>query len=83
MWTDAALWRAGLAWEHEFDGKADAHDQGAALKTWAMGGNSALLEAAVSCEPASLKGWTFEAGVNGRMGDYEGVAGRITGRYAF
>lgn len=81
--SSAANYRVSLAWEHEFDGEGKARQNGTALQTLDLGGDAAVIEASVNCSPSTMQGWNFGVGLQGRMGNAEGIAGRFTTTYNF
>lgn len=81
--SSAANYRVSLAWEHEFDGEGKARQNGVALQTLDLGGDAAVIDASVHCAPSTMQGWDFGVGIQGRVGDSDGIAGRFTTTYKF
>lgn len=76
-------WKLGAAWEHEFDGKGNASQYGQSLTPWTMKGDSAVMQVQATFVPASFKNVKFDTSVEGRVGDTQGVLGRVGVRYDF
>lgn len=72
---------AGLAWDHEFKGSLGAVVDGDVMDKPDMGGSTGVLELGVSWQ--AKKAWTFDANVQGMLGQREGVAGTVTAKYSF
>ena len=80
---DVFAWRAGLAWEHVADGRAESRLNGLALDVPALKGDTGIAELAASVKPSAQSSWSFEAGVKGYAGDREGVSGNLMIRKRF
>ena len=80
-------WRAGLAYEHVFDGDADGHIQLpnglAALDAPSLSGNTGIAELGATFTPSATSPWAVDAGLKGYVGDRRGVTGNATVRYRF
>ncbi|GHU31020.1 hypothetical protein AGMMS50256_18880 [Betaproteobacteria bacterium] len=75
---------AGVAWEHEYDGKVKASIHGYPLDAPKLKGDSGMLELGVTLNPTNAKqGWTLDIGVQGHAGKREGVLGSLKARYNF
>ncbi|GHU08930.1 hypothetical protein AGMMS50225_08530 [Betaproteobacteria bacterium] len=72
----------GAAWEHEYDGKANASIYGYKLDAPTLKGDTALLELGLTLTPAE-KGWSLDVGVQGYAGKREGVTGNVKAGYRF
>ncbi|MDR0736926.1 MAG: autotransporter outer membrane beta-barrel domain-containing protein [Zoogloeaceae bacterium] len=73
----------GLAWEHEYDGKAKASVYGYSLPTPKLQGDTGIVEAGFTVNPTALKALTLDAGIQGYAGKREGVTGSIRANYRF
>ncbi|GHU02412.1 hypothetical protein FACS1894154_12310 [Betaproteobacteria bacterium] len=72
----------GAAWEHEYDGKANASIYGYKLGAPKLKGDTALLELGLTLTPAE-KGWSLDVGIQGYTGKREGVTGNVKAGYRF
>lgn len=85
--TPMVSWKAGAAFEHVFNGDADARvmvaGMTAALDTPSLSGNTGIVELGLTMKPAAESPWSAAAGLKGYVGDRRGVAGNITVQYAF
>ena len=73
----------GIAWEHEFDGKAKSSVEGYAIDEADLGGSSGIVTLGVDFKPSENSPLTLEAGVTGYVGQHEGVAGQFRMQYTF
>lgn len=78
-----AKWRLGLAYEHTFDGDADATVSGIALDAPSLAGNTGILEAGLTMKPSATLPWTVDFGLKGYVGDRQGVTGSAMAVYKF
>ena len=78
-----AMWRLGVAYEHTFDGDADATVSGVALETPSLAGNTGILEAGLTMKPSATLPWTVDFGLKGYVGDRQGVTGSAMAIYKF
>ncbi len=76
-------WKAGLAYEHIFNGDADAKINGIALDTPTLEGDTGIGELGLSIKPSANSPWTFDVTAKGYIGDREGYSGNIRALYAF
>ncbi|GHU11844.1 hypothetical protein FACS1894185_5720 [Betaproteobacteria bacterium] len=69
----------GAAWEHEYNGKANASIYGYKLDAPKLKGDTGLLEVGLSVTPttANKQGWSLDFGVQGYGGRREGVTGSL------
>jgi hypothetical protein len=74
---------AGLAYEHEFDGKAKAKAYGARIKAPSLQGGTGIGEFGVQFKPSAGSALTLDAGIQGYAGKREGVAGSLQANWAF
>lgn len=81
--VESLAFTAGLGWEHEFDGEGVAQYMGKDYAPWKMKGNTGVMQLQATYAPANVKALKFDAGVEGRVGDNQGVLGRVTARYEF
>ncbi|GHT44295.1 membrane protein [Planctomycetales bacterium] len=75
---------AGIAWEHEFDGEANASIYGfRLLDTPKLTGDTCKLELGLTLQPTKTCPVTRNFGIQGYTGKREGIAGSIEVRYEF
>jgi hypothetical protein len=74
---------AGIAWEHEFAGKAKAITYGMQIPPPSLGGNNCLGELGVSWKLGQSRPWTFNFDLHGSMGVQVGVKVNLAAGYAF
>jgi autotransporter-associated beta strand protein len=73
----------GAAWEHEFDGKARATTNGQSIASPELEGDTGVGELGVSIRPSAAVPMTFDFGVQGYLGQREGVTGTLQLRFDF
>jgi autotransporter-associated beta strand protein len=73
----------GAAWEHEFDGEAQASIHGYRLDMPKLTGDTGMLEAGFSLTPSPTKPLTLDFGIQGYSGKREGVTGSFRVNYWF
>ena len=78
-----STWRLGVAYEHAFDGDADATVSGIALDAPSLAGNTGILEAGLTMKPSAALPWTVDFGLKGYVGDRQGVTGSAMAIYKF
>lgn len=85
--NDNFSWRAGLAYEHVFDGDADGTlktiGDPAAWDAPSLSGNTGIAELGATFTPSATSPWAVDAGLKGYVGDRRGVTGNATVRYRF
>ena len=82
--TDAVNWKAGIAYEHMFDGAAGGTVDGVSITEAEMDGGSVIGELGVSVNPGSGTGpWTLQFALKGYLGEREGVSGNGMLVYSF
>ncbi|WP_370677194.1 autotransporter domain-containing protein [Pleomorphomonas sp. PLEO] len=74
---------AGAAWEHEFDGKSRATTNGFAIDAPSMSGDTGILEVGLTLKPSDDLPLSVDLGLQGYVGQREGVAGNLQARLAF
>ncbi|MDR3221396.1 MAG: autotransporter domain-containing protein, partial [Candidatus Accumulibacter sp.] len=79
----AATAYAGLAWEHEFDGKAKARVYGYPIDAPELKGDSGLVELGFTMNPTAHKPLTLDLGLQGYAGKREGVTGTVKVNWRF
>lgn len=73
-----------LAWDHEFDGKAEGSVAGIALTDAPeLKGDSAVGEVGVKWNASEQSPWSFSARLGGYCGDRDGVFGSVGASYRF
>ncbi|ARQ45465.1 Autotransporter beta-domain protein [Oxalobacter formigenes] len=73
----------GLAWEHEFNGKAHGTAYGYDLEEASLKGDTGVGEIGVRFSPSAKSPWTIDASIFGYVGQREGVAGNLVVNYSF
>lgn len=82
--TDAVNWKAGIAYEHMFDGVAGGTVDGVSITEAEMDGGSVIGELGVSVKPGSeTSPWTLQFALKGYLGEREGVSGNGMLVYSF
>ncbi|MDR2364414.1 MAG: autotransporter domain-containing protein [Zoogloeaceae bacterium] len=85
--TEAAKGYVGLAWEHEFDGKANAKLNVAGferkLDAPELKGSSGIAEVGFTLTPAANKNIVVDIGLQGYFGKREGTTGSAQLKYEF
>ena len=82
--TDAVNWKAGIAYEHMFDGVAGGTVDGVSITEAEMDGGSVIGEMGVSVKPGSeTSPWTLQFALKGYLGEREGVSGNGMLVYSF
>ena len=82
--TDAVNWKAGIAYEHMFDGAAGGTVDGVSITEAEMDGGSVIGELGVSVKPGSeTSPWTLQFALKGYLGEREGVSGNGMLVYSF
>ena len=82
--TDAVNWKAGIDYEHMFDGAAGGTVDGVSITEAEMDGGSVIGELGVSVKPGSGTGpWTLQFALKGYLGEREGVSGNGMLVYSF
>ncbi|MDR0736207.1 MAG: autotransporter outer membrane beta-barrel domain-containing protein [Zoogloeaceae bacterium] len=73
----------GLAWEHEYDGKAKASVYGHALDAPSLRGDTGIGEVGFTYAPSATLPLTIDFGVQGYAGKREGATGSLRVKYLF
>jgi outer membrane autotransporter protein len=73
----------GLAWEHEFDGKARATTHGETIDAPSLKGDTGMVELGFSVHPSSFQALRIDLGIQGYAGKREGVSGSLKAEYRF
>ena len=82
--TDVVNWKAGIAYEHMFDGAAGGTVDGVSITEAEMDGGSVIGELGVSVKPGSeTSPWTLQFALKGYLGEREGVSGNGMLVYSF
>ena len=79
----AWIWPLDAAWEHEFDGEANAQVYGFDVAAPTLKGDSGIFEPGFSFKPARSDNISFDLGVQAYTGVREGVAGSAQFQYRF
>jgi outer membrane autotransporter protein len=74
---------AGLAWEHEFDGKARATAYGRKIDAPDLKGDTGIVELGLTLTPSKTRPLTIDLGIQGYAGQREGASGSIKMKYRF
>ncbi|MDR0716416.1 MAG: autotransporter outer membrane beta-barrel domain-containing protein, partial [Azoarcus sp.] len=81
--SQRAKLHAGLAWEHEFDGKAKASIHGYRLDTPETAGSSGVLDVGLSFTPSPGGPLTLDISAQGYAGKRKGGTGSVRVNYSF
>ena len=81
--NESASFYSGAAYEYELDGKANASVYGYAIDAPELKGGSGVLEIGTSVRPSKTMPLTLNVGLQGYVGQREGVAGQASLKYAF
>ena len=73
----------GLAYEHEFDGKAKATTNGFKIDTPDLKGGSGIAEGGILMKPSPNRPLTLNLGLQGYAGKMEGITGSLRAKYDF
>jgi len=73
----------GLAYEHEFDGKASATTNGLAINAPALRGDTGIGELGLTLKPSQNLPLSLDLGIQGYVGKREGVTGSVQVKYEF
>ena len=73
----------GLAYEYEFDGKANGTHDGDVLRTVDMKGSSGVGEIGLTIFPSQSVPVTLDLGMQGYVGKREGITGSLRLHYRF
>jgi hypothetical protein len=83
-WThDNVTPYAGLAWEHEFDGKARATTYGHSIDAPSMKGGAGIVEFGLSFAPGETLPVSIDFGIQGYGGKRRGAGGAVKVKYDF
>ena len=74
---------AGAAWEHEFDGRAQATVYGLDTPAPSIKGNTGVFDLGFSFKPCIVSGLTMKLGATATAGVRHGVAGNLMVKYEF
>lgn len=81
--SEHVLWRAGLAYEYEFDGKAGSKTNGLRISDPSLEGCSGIAQLQVQVKPSASKPLEINLGVQGYVGQREGISGSASMVYRF
>ena len=81
--TDNVTFKAGAAWEYEFDGKAKGRVFGFELDSPSLKGSTGIFSLGLGIKPQASQGWNVDVGVQGYTGKRKGVGGNVRVKYAF
>jgi len=73
----------GIAYEHEFDGKAKASAYGYRIDTPDLKGDTGIAEVGIAMKPTPNRPLTLNLGIQGYVGQQEGVTGSLRVKYEF
>jgi hypothetical protein len=74
---------AGLAYQYEFDGSAQAHYNGFSTASPSLKGSSGMLELGCHLRPSAESRWLIDLGLNGWSGKQQGVTAQAGVQLAF
>ena len=75
--------RAGLAYQYEFDGKADSAVNGSAVEAPSLQGGVGIVELGVTRESKNGKGASLDFSLQGLFGKAKGIAGNLRASWKF
>ena len=81
--TETLKRKAGLAYEHIFNGDADTNINGLGLDTPTLEGDTGIGEVGLTVKPSANSPWQFDLTAKGYVGDREGYSGNVTVNYLF
>ena len=81
--TDTFAPYVGAAWEYEFDGKARATTYGYDVPAPSLKGSTGVGEIGLSWKPAKAQGFSVDLGMQGYVGQRQGVSGNLMLKYEF
>ena len=85
--TDNVTFKAGAAWEYEFDGKAKGRvrvvNRVFELDSPSLKGSTGIFSLGLGIKPQANQGWNVDVGVQGYTGKRKGVGGNVRVKYAF
>jgi outer membrane autotransporter protein len=67
----------GAAWEHEFEGQANANSRGFTIDAPSLSGDSAIGELGLVFKPSAVLPLSLDLGVQGYAGKREGISGSV------
>jgi outer membrane autotransporter protein len=73
----------GLAWDHEFDGRAKATTYGYKIDDPDLKGDTGIVEVGLTLTPSRTQPLSIDLGIQGYAGQREGASGSIRVRYEF
>ena len=76
-------WYGGLAYEHEFDGKATGRADGAEIRAASIRGGSVRAEIGLRLEATKSSPWRADINLAGFAGKHRGISGNIAVAYTF
>jgi outer membrane autotransporter protein len=77
-------WYVGAAYEHEFDGEVNGHNElGLNFESTSLKGSSGVFDVGVIARSHPDSPWSVEAGLQGYVGEVQGVSGGIRLGYEF
>ena len=71
--------KIGAAWEYDFDGKAAASVHNLPLLPSSIKGHTGTVDAGIKFSPSSNKNLSFEANIQGQLGQAPGRIGQCGG----
>ena len=81
--NDHVIPYAGVAYEHEFDGRAKATTYGYSIDKPSLGGGTGIGELGLMVKPRTARPLTIDLGVQGYIGKREGMSGSMRVRWSF
>jgi outer membrane autotransporter protein len=75
--SDTVTPYVGAAYEHEFDGKAEAASYGYNIDAPSMRGGTGIAEVGMTLRPSRNFPATVDIGIQGSLGKRAGVSGRL------
>ncbi|GHU07443.1 membrane protein [Betaproteobacteria bacterium] len=81
--SESASFYVGAAYEHEFDGQADAKTFGQKIKSPDLKGGTGIGEVGFTLRPSGKQNFSVDLGLQGYVGKREGVTGSVQAKYRF
>lgn len=83
QYTKSVVLRAGLGYEYEFDGKANASTYGYAIGAPSVQGSTGIMSVGATVTPMDNQAFNIDVNANGYTGQRDGIGGNIKFSYAF
>jgi outer membrane autotransporter protein len=81
--SNTASYYVGAAYEHEFDGEADAKVYGYKIKSPDLKGGTGIGEVGFTVRPSGNQNFSLDIGLQGYAGKRQGATGSVQAKYQF